>query len=1068
MASRPLSFQDVIMRLQAYWAEQGCLIWQPYSEKVGAGTGNPATVLRVLGPEPWNVAYVEPSYRPDDGRYAENPNRMQMHTQFQVILKPAPADAQELYLRSLEAIGIDRRRHDIRFVEDNWESPALGAWGLGWEVWLDGLEITQYTYFQQAGGFPLDPVPIEYTYGLERIVMYLQGVKEVWQINWDGGRTYGEVLKSAEIEHCKYDFEVADVARLKQMYDLFEAEAKSCLAHKLVIPAHDYVLRCSHTFNLLDARGAIGVTERAAFFARMRDLARQVSVAYVEQRERAGYPWLTADRLPAAEAVTISPAPDVAAWPERPATYLLEIGTEELPPADLQAAIEQLQVAGPKLLADLRLAHEAVYVTGTPRRLVMMVRGLAPWQAGEETLVKGPPAERAFDAHGAPTQAALGFARKCGVPVESLEVREEGPRMGDRPPAKYVYAVVRKAGRPTVEVLPAALPGLIAGLKFGKTMRWPAGSREAGDATAVAFPRPIRWLVSLYGEAVVPFRYAGLVAGRITRGPRAEGSPELAVTHADAYLPLMAAHQVMVDRAARRAAIAAQVAALAAEVGGQIPDDPGLLDEVTDLVEQPTALRGSFAEEYLRLPKEVLITVMKKHQRYFPVVGQSGDGKLVNWEIGSLHNQPTNLPTYQPTNLPTYQPTNLPTYQPTNLLPYFITVRNGPAEFGDVVIAGNEGVIRARYDDAAYFFRADTSRPLASFTPRLATLTFQEKLGSMLDKVHRLEAVVPALAEQLGLDAAERAVAQRAAALCKSDLVTQMVIELTSLQGIMGREYARLSGEPEAVANAIFEHYLPRFQGDALPASRPGLLLGIANRLDSLVGLFAVGLAPTSTADPFGLRREALGLVAALIGCAQPFDLRPALRVSAAQMPVPVGEDVLADVLAFVRDRLYGWLRSEAEVRGAGREPALPHDVVAAVLAEQGHDPYRAAVTARDLAELVKAPDWPDRLIAYARCKRIVRPIAAVYPLAPELYTEPATRALYEAWLAAEQRWQANRSVAGLGQILGELRDPINRFFTDVLVMADDPAVRQARLALVQRIAAIPDGIADLSRLQGF
>jgi len=1059
MASRSLSFQDVIMRLQAYWAEHGCLIWQPYSEKVGAGTGNPATVLRVLGPEPWNVAYVEPSYRPDDGRYAENPNRMQMHTQFQVILKPAPPDAQELYLRSLEAIGIDRKQHDIRFVEDNWESPALGAWGLGWEVWLDGLEITQYTYFQQAGGFPLEPVPIEYTYGLERIVMYLQGVQEVWQINWDGSRTYGDILKSAEIEHCKYDFEVADVARLKQMYDLFEAEAKSCLAHKLVIPAHDYVLRCSHTFNLLDARGAIGVTERAAFFARMRDLARQVSVAYVEQRERAGYPWLAADRVAPAETATASAGRHGAVSAAHPATYLLEIGTEELPAADVQTAIEQLKAAAPKLLAELRLAHEAVYVTGTPRRLVVMVHGLAPQQADEETLVKGPPAERAFNADGSPTQAAIGFARKYGVPVEALEVREEGARSGERSQPKYVYAVVRKPGRPTAEVLPEALPGLIAGLKFGKTMRWPTASRAAGDTAIVAFPRPIRWLVSLYGDAVVPFRYAGLVAGRTTRGPRAAGSPELEVAHADAYLPLMAEHQVMVDRAARRAAIADQVAALAAEVGGVVPDDPGLLDEVTDLVEQPTALRGRFAEEYLHLPKEVLITVMKKHQRYFPVVGRLVDwegGRLVEGEAGRSRNQSTHLPTHQSTN------------SSTHLLPYFITVRNGPAEFGDVVIAGNEGVLRARYADAAYFFRADTARPLESFTPRLSTLTFQEKLGSMLDKVHRLEAVVPALADQLGLDAAGRAVAQRAAALCKSDLVTQMVIELTSLQGIMGREYARLSGEPEAVANAIFEHYLPRFQGDALPASRPGLLLGIANRLDSLVGLFAVGLAPTSTADPFGLRREALGLVAALVGCAQPFDLRPALKVVADQMPVPVGDAVLADVLAFIRDRLYVWLRSEAESRGAGREPGLPHDVVAAVLAEQAHDPYRAAITARELAALVQSAGWAEVLIAYARCKRIVRPIAEVYPLAPERYTEPATRALYEAWLAADRQWQADRSVANLGRILGELRDPINRFFTDVLVMADDPAVRQARLALVQRIAAIPDGIADLSQLQGF
>ena len=408
---------------------------------------------------------------------------------------------------------------------------------------------------------------------------------------------------------------------------------------------------------------------------------------------------------------------------------------------------------------------------------------------------------------------------------------------------------------------------------------------------------------------------------------------------ADAYLPLMAAHHVIVDRAARRASIAAQVAELAAEVGGSVPDDPGLLDEVTDLVEQPTAVRGSFSDDYLRLPKEVLITVMKKHQRYFPVVGNKDTGRQVDKGGEPLVSLSTGLRSY------------------------FITVRNGPSDHVDVVREGNEGVIRARYADAAYFFRADTARPLESFTPRLATLTFQEKLGSMLDKVHRVEAVTPALADQLGLDDGDRVIAQRAAALFKSDLATQMVVELTSLQGIMGREYARISGEPDDVAVAIYEHYLPRFQGDAMPASRPGMLLGIANRLDSLVGLFAVGLAPTASADPFGLRRDALGLVGALVGCQQPFDLRPALKAVAARMPVPVSDAVLADVLTFIRDRLYVWLRDQG----------LPHDVVAAALAERAFDPYRAAVTARDLAELVKTPDWSDVFTAYARCKRIVR-----------------------------------------------------------------------------------------------
>jgi glycyl-tRNA synthetase len=261
--------QEVIRRLHEFWAAHGCTIWQPYSEKVGAGTMNPATVLRVLGPEPWNVAYVEPSFRPDDGRYAENPNRMQMHHQYQVILKPDPGNPQELYLASLEAIGLDRTRHDIRFVEDNWESPALGAWGLGWEVWLDGQEITQFTYFQQAGSLTLEPVSVEITYGLDRIVMYLQNKAQVWDVDVDGVHTCAELYRDPEVEHCVYDFELADVERLKQLYEIYKAEANACIKRGLTVPAHDFVLRQSHTFNLLDARGAIGVISLAEGNARL-------------------------------------------------------------------------------------------------------------------------------------------------------------------------------------------------------------------------------------------------------------------------------------------------------------------------------------------------------------------------------------------------------------------------------------------------------------------------------------------------------------------------------------------------------------------------------------------------------------------------------------------------------------------------------------------------------------------------------------------------------------------------------------------------------------------------------
>jgi len=428
--TKPLTFQQVILRLQQFWAERGCLIWQPYSEKVGAGTMNPATVLRVLGPEPWNVAYVEPSYRPDDGRYGDNPNRMQMHTQFQVILKPDPGNPQELYLESLYALGVRREEHDIRFVEDNWESPALGAWGLGWEVWLDGLEITQFTYFQQAGGFPLDPASVEITYGLERIVMFLQAAhagghaRSVWEIDWDGSRTYGDVLLQPEIEHCRYDFELADVERLAQMYDLYEAEARSCLDAGLITPAHDYVLRCSHTFNLLDARGAIGVTERATYFRRMRDLSRQVAEAYAAQRERMGYPWLK--EVSGSRLQVSGSAANLKLETLKPETLLLEIGTEELPAGDLDSALAQLRELAPARLEETRLDYDDLRVLGTPRRLILLVEGLAPRQRPVEELVKGPPVRVAFDEKGQPTRAAEGFARKQGVRVDALEIQEIG------------------------------------------------------------------------------------------------------------------------------------------------------------------------------------------------------------------------------------------------------------------------------------------------------------------------------------------------------------------------------------------------------------------------------------------------------------------------------------------------------------------------------------------------------------------------------------------------------------------------------------------------------------------
>ncbi len=998
-----LDFQSIIFKLQEYWHQQGCLIWQPYHTEVGAGTMNPATFLRSLGPEPWDVAYVEPSIRPDDGRFGKNPNRFYQHTQFQVILKPDRGNSQELYLGSLQAIGIDPQKHDIRFVEDNWAQPAISAWGLGWEVWLDGLEITQFTYFQQVGGLSLDPVAVELTYGLERIAMALQGVRDFKEIRWNQRLTYGDVYLQNEQEASKYAFELADVDRLRQMFELYEAEAKTCLENQQVLPAHDYVLKCSHTFNILDTRGAVGVTERAAYFRRMRALARGVAQAYVEQREALGYPWLEGDKARGDQVTGKTPSPHHPVT-QSPNPFLLEIGTEELPPADLENALAQLERFVPAYLDELRIAHGEVKILGTPRRLVISVQDMAPAQADQEEVVKGPPASRAFDDSGAPTKAAQGFARSKGVSVDDLEIRSlDG--------GEYVVAVVRRKGRSTIEVLAEALPQWIASLHFGKSMRW--------NWTNVAFSRPIRWLLALFGETPIPFEYAGLASGNITRGLRFLGPFEIPVQSPAEYFQSLKAQGIILDPQERRAAIEAQINAVAAETGGEIHPDPALLTEVTHLVEVPTAFRGDFNPRHLELPQEVLISVMKKHQRYFPI---HKEGKL---------------------------------------LPHFVAVANKPKGTPlEAIKAGNEDVVRARFADAAYFVHEDRQQPLEAFVPQLEKLTFQEALGSMLEKTHRISRLTRVLSPAVGLTPEEVRTAARAAELCKADLATQMVVEMTSLQGVMGREYALASGEPPEVATAIYEHYLPRFTGDSAPTTKAGLVVGLADRLDSLAGLFAAGLVPTGNKDPFALRRAALGLVSNLMVWDLDFDLRPALKAAADNLPIEAPPQAQADCLTFIIERL----------RHILLEQGYRYDVVEAVISAQGHNPAKAAQAVEELTAWVARPDWGRILPAYARCVRITRSAASGEPSAvnPALFTENAEKDLYTALQTAETARRAPGSVEDFLTAFAPMIPAIDRFFNDVLVMDEDAAVRDNRLALLRRIAALAEGVADMSKLEGF
>jgi glycyl-tRNA synthetase len=984
------------MTLHHFWQEQGCLLWQPYNIQVGAGTNNPATLLRVLGPEPWRVAYVEPSIRPDDGRYGENPNRMQMFYQYQVILKPDPGNPQELYLQSLAAIGIDLSKHDVRFVEDNWKSPAIGAWGLGWEVWLDGQEITQFTYFQQAGGVKTDPVSVEITYGLERIVKALQDTDAVWEMEWTDDITYNDIFMQSEIEHCKYYFDVADVDALRQVYNTYERESQRALEAGLVVPSYDYVLKCSHLFNVLDTRGAIGVTERAGYFRRMATMTRNVAKAYLEQRQRLEYPLINNGKSwPVAKVDADVVARANGKAPSDKTQFLLEIGVEELPAEDLDSAIAQLNDLATKLLGDQRLAAQSLKVDGTPRRLVIKAT-IAARQPDEDKVVKGPPANKAFDADGKPTAVAEGFAKKQGIPVSDLQ--RSTVDGGD-----YVTAAVKSIGKTAIEVLAEELPKLIAGVKFEQSMRW--------NASGIAFSRPIRWILALLDDEVIPFEYAGVKSGRSTRGSVLARAQEYPLKDVSDYftdlLPL-----IDLDPAVRREAISLNVRQLMEAVGGVYTPDEELLSEVTNLVEAPAPFRGQFDPRFLELPRDVLITVMRKKQRYFPVQDANG-----------------------------------------NILPYFIGVANGSKELADV-IKGNEHVLTARFSDADFFFKDDRQHALADRVDRLKTMTFQEKLGSIYDKNQRLIRYVEPLGKLLGYSEDVLKTANEAAVIAKADQATHMVVEMTSLEGVLGREYALLEGRPAPVADAILEHYRPHEK-----ISPAGLLLAIADRLDSLVGLFAVGLAPTASADPFALRRAALGVVQVLLDQKVDLDLRQVLPIIAAEQPVLLTDDVQSSVLTFITGRLRVLMLEDRKLAS--------FDVVDAVLAEQAHNPYRASVGVQELSQWVARPDWSNVLDSFARCVRITREEPA-YELKPDALTPAESTALYTATKQAHDKLTEQDNVNAFLSAFETMVPTVTAFFDHVFVRDDDQAVRENRLALLQYVTALAKGRADLSRLSGF
>lgn len=701
---------------------------------------------------------------------------------------------------------------------------------------------------------------------------------------------------------------------------------------------------------------------------------------------------------------------------------LLEIGVEELPARFCPPALEQLEAKAAAAFAGARLAHGPLLTLGTPRRLVLLVRDLALKQADRDILARGPAKKAAFDAGGRPTRAAEGFARSQGVAVADLFVQ------ADEKGVEYVYARKHEAGQSVVTILPPLLRDLIYSLEFPKSMRW--GDRQ------MRFARPIRWILCLLGDRRVPFTVEGLETTTETRGHRTltpEGMPPVTSVH-DYFSKCAHAH-VMVDPAQRKNVIWHQVQTVARELGGYVPENPDLLEEITWLVEQPYAFHGSFDPAFLDVPAEVLVTSMREHQRYFPVYDREGG----------------------------------------RLLPHFIAVRNGLDEYLENVRHGNEKVLRARLSDARFFWDEDRRHRLEERLESLKTVVFQEKLGSQYERTQRIVRLAGAVADALGFAAPVRAQVERAALLSKCDLVTHMVFEFPELQGVMGREYARVQGEDPAVATAIFEHYLPRGAGDALPATPAGIAVALADKLDTLAGYFGLGLIPTGSNDPFALRRAAQGVTSVVVERGLRLSLGALLDAALAGYP-----QFDAAARARARDALLEFFRARLE--GVLKDRGIRYDVADAVLSAGFDDMVDALARAEALNTSLHNPDFAAVTGAFKRVANIAARAEPEVQVAaargavretPAAYGGPAAGVPAEAalWQAFQDlRAEAEAALAagdyaGFYRLATRLKEPVDSFFEQVLVMDPDPEVRRNRLAMLREIAGLLTRPADLARL---
>lgn len=686
--------------------------------------------------------------------------------------------------------------------------------------------------------------------------------------------------------------------------------------------------------------------------------------------------------------------------------YLLEIGVEELPARFIGNALAQLENNMKNLLKEQRIEYESIETYATPRRLVLIIEGLGDKQETIEEKIKGPAKGIAYDEKGNPTKALQGFMRGQGIDIDQISFQDYNGE-------EYVYANVVKNGKMTEEVLSKNMANIIKSIVFPKSMRW--GGKN------IRFARPIRWIVSLYNESVVPFDLEGIKVGNITRGHRFLGSSHIELNSVDEYFKILEENYVIVDQNKRKDIIKYGSERLAKEKGGNLLMDAELLEEVTYLVEYPTPLIGRIEDEYLQLPVDVVITPMKEHLRYFPVVDDKG-----------------------------------------RLLPYFITVRNGNEKHIDIVTKGNEKVLGARLEDAKFFYYEDIKKPLEDYVEELNNIIFQEKLGTLYDKTIRVQKLAEKIGNYLEVGQETKKNIERAAYLSKADLVTKMVDEFTELQGKMGMEYAKQSGENEIVSLAIYEQYLPRFAGDQLPTTTAGAILSIADKLDTIAGSFAIGIQPTGSQDPYGLRRQALGIINIILDRKLNLNLGDIVDFA---LYIYVDENSLVFDYENTKQEILEFFNGR--IKNIFSDMGIRYDIIDGVLSTETDDVYDLKLRADKLNDYIENKGLEEVLTTFNRVINLGEKASSM-EVKRELLVEEEEIELYEAFNSIEDKvitWLNKKEYDKALEQFIALREPVDNFFDHVMVMVDDEELRENRLSLLSKIAETMLMICDLSKI---